>query len=277
MNIKMKSTCALLAGLWFVLAAGCSQVDPEDVVVPARMLYIQAEAFENQGLFTEALAKYTRITDQYSGSRLATFAHLRMAEIHSTQQSWPEAETNYRLFLKLNSSSHLTPYLLYRLLKVNHEQSYTGVIFREREFDRDMEPNLSIILEYKRFFLMYPRSVYLKEMTPIFRDAQDTLALHELMVADFYFGRGQYNAAISRYQYLLRNFPQFKDTDEVLVKLIRAYGEDQQPTFAEEMRRVRAFRQEGKILPLGGGTQGSSSPPENDAPAEANRSNATTQ
>ncbi len=239
----------LLALAWMALAvAGCETTAPQDIVAPARLLYLQAEISENQGLFTEAIDKYTQLIAQYSGTRLATFSHLRLAEIYSRQEEWGDADTNYRLFLNLNSNSHLTPFLLYRLLKVNHERSFTGAVFKEREFDRDMEPNRNIILEYKRFFLLYPKSVYLDEVTPIFRSARETLGLHELVVADFYFERGQFNAAISRYLYLLRNFPEFKDTDEVLLKLVEAYQENQQQEFAKEIERIHAIRQKGGAL-----------------------------
>ena len=221
--------------------SGCEAQNPDTVFTPARMLFMEAEAKENQGLYADAISRYDKIIEQFPGTRLGTYAYLKLAEIYSMQNDWPEAETNYRLFLARNANGHLTPYLLYRLLKVNHEKSFTGTIFKEREIDRDMEPNRRIMLEYKRFFLLYPKSIYMNEVTPFFRAARQTLAHHERIVGDFYFERDQFNASIGRYTYLLRNYPEFEFAPAVLKKLIRAYRLNQQPQFARELERLQSI------------------------------------
>lgn len=217
--------------------AGCADTT-STVQVPGRILYFEAETLIDTGLPSEAVTKYQTVIDENPGTRLAAFAHLKIGDAQSLAGNWREADTAYRLFLLSNPNSELTPYVLYRLLIVNHEQSFTGVIFREREFDRDMAPNRRIILEYKRFFLLYPDSVYRDEILPIYQSARRTLADHEQMVGDFYADRGQYNAAAYRYEYLLRHFPEYPDTRQVVRKLIAAYQANQQPRAAEEMTRV---------------------------------------
>src|SRR5262249_13849345 len=104
--------------------------------------------------------------------------------------------------------------------------------------DRDVEPNRQIMLEYKRFYLMHPSSIYLEEAVPIYRDAQNTLAQHEIIVADFYFRRKLYHAAATRYLYALRNFADHVDTKYALGRLIEAYRLDQQADLADEMQRI---------------------------------------
>ena len=231
----------LTAALLAVAVGGCELQSPDDVLAPARMLYLEAETQENQGLYADAISNYEKVSAQFPGTRLATYAYLKLAEIYSLQSNWEEAETNYRLFLARNANSHLTPYLLYRLLKVNHEKSFTGVFFKEREVDRDMGPNRNIMLEYKRFFLLYPKSVYLDEVTPFFRAARQSLAEHERLVGDFYFERGLFNASIGRYRFLLRNYPEYQDSEAVLKRLVEAYRKNQQPQFAEELQRLQAI------------------------------------
>jgi outer membrane assembly lipoprotein YfiO len=128
--------------------------------------------------------------------------------------------------------------VLYRLLIVNDKKAYTGLLFREREVDRDMEPNKQIITEYKRFYLLYPQTMYAQEVTPIFRVARRSLAEHEIRVADFYFGREQYNAAAGRYLFALRNFPELEKEEYALRRLIESYRRDQQLDLANEMQRA---------------------------------------
>ena len=223
------------------LLGGC-ETSTELTQIPARLVYVEAESVENQGLYSEAITQYEKLIKENPGTRLATFSYLRIAELQAKLEKWKEAETNYRAFLALQPKSHLTPFLLYRLLQINHERSYTGLLFREREIDRDMAPNRNIILEYKRFLLLYPHNPYLEEVTPVYQEALATLAESELMVGNFYFKKEQYNAAIGRYQYLLRNYPAYPKVRMVLQNLIKAYERNNQPDLAREMRHIETLR-----------------------------------
>jgi outer membrane protein assembly factor BamD len=227
-----------VALLLTALAAGCSGEKTDQVQFPARVLYLEAQALEDQGLFTDAIEKFQRMATENRGTRLGALAYLRLAELYFRQKDWLQAETNYRLFLTANPSSNLNAYVLSRLIKVNHEKSYTGIFFPAREIDRDMEPNRKIALEYKRFYLLYPKSTYLEETATFHRAAIETLAQHEQMVGDYYFKRHQYNAAAYRYFLLLRNYPSQVDTRDVLGRLIESYRANQQPGLAGEMQRI---------------------------------------
>ncbi|MBI3992405.1 MAG: outer membrane protein assembly factor BamD [Candidatus Lambdaproteobacteria bacterium] len=223
-----------LALLGLALLGGCADTSLE-LQDPARILYFEAEALENQGLHSDAIAKLQNITAQYPGTRLAAFAFLKLADIYALQESWADAEAHYRQYLAANPGSHLTSYTLFRLLDVNDRNTYTGLFFKEREVDRGTSPNKKIILDYKRFLLLYPNSVYLPQIEHIYLDARATLASHELQVGDFYYKRGQYNAAVGRYWYLLRTYPEYPYPEAVLSRLIRAYRRNQQPEQAQEM------------------------------------------
>lgn len=231
--------CVLLAGL-AVLPGACSEnSSPSDTTQqPPRTLYQDAQILEDSGLFTEAIDKYKKVATENQGTRLGSFAYLRVAELYLKQEDWLQADTNYRLFLSANSNSHLNAYVLYRLLMVNDKKTFSGLFFPARELDRDMDPSKQIILEYKRFYLLYPNSVYAPEVVQIYRAARRTLSEHEIAVADFYIRHGQYNAAASRYFYALRNFPELRDLEYVLRRLIEAYRKDQQPDLADEMQRI---------------------------------------
>jgi outer membrane protein assembly factor BamD len=226
----------LLLGL-----AACGETSLQ-VQVPARTLYFEALNLEDQELFSEAITRLQSVATENPGTRLGTFAYLRLGELYSRQENWAEADTNYRLFLSLNSNSHLTPYVLYRLMVVSYSAGLTGLIFPEREVDRDMAPNRKLTVEFKRFFLLYPNSPYLEDVRPYYRAARDLLGRYELMVGDFYFRKESYYSAIGRYIYLLRNFPEYTETREVMEKLIRAYRANRQEELAAEVERIFRLR-----------------------------------
>lgn len=229
--------CLLAAALALALLGGCEAAKPK-VKTPARLLYLQGQTLVDQELYTEAVTRFQDVADQNPGTVLGSYAFLQIAEIRSLQEEWDKAETNYRLFLTGNQSTHLTPYVLYQLARVNHKASFSGLIFRAREVDRDQQPNRDIIQEYKRFFFLYPQSMFLDDVRAYAVDARITLAEHERVVGDFYFQRGHYHAAAARYRYLLRNFPEYPRSREVLQRLIATYRRNQQPELAEEMERL---------------------------------------
>ena len=226
--------CALLAGLM----GACSGSSSNQAQQPPRTLFQDGQHMEDSGLYTEAIDKFKKVSSENQGTRLGSFAYLRLAELYSRQEDWLQAETNYRLFLSANSNSHLNAYVLYRLLLVNDKKSYTGLFWKERELDRDMDPSKQIILEYKRFYLLYPQSIYAADVVDIYRAARRTLAEHEIVVADFYVRHGEYNAAANRYLYALRNFPELGDPEVALRRLIESYRKDQQQDLADEMQRI---------------------------------------
>jgi outer membrane protein assembly factor BamD len=221
--------------------AACTQPKPK-VKTPALLLYLEGQTLADQELYGEAVTKFQEVADQNSGTLLGSFAYLRIAEIRVAQQDWVKAETNYRLFLAGNLSTHLTPYVVYRLAYVNHEASFTGLFFPSREVDRDQTPNRQIVQEFKRFYFLYPKSIFLPEMRHFAEDAYVTLAEHERVVGDFYYRHGHYNAAAHRYLYLLRTYPDYPDSDAVLDRLILSYQRNQQPDEAAELKRLRDRR-----------------------------------
>jgi outer membrane protein assembly factor BamD len=223
------------------LLAACTETSLQ-VQVPARVLFYEAMTLEDQELHSEAITRLQSLANENPGSRLGTFAYLKLGELYSKQENWIEADTNYRLFLSLNSNSHLTPYVLYRLMVVNYNAGLTGLFFPSREVERDMEPNRKLLVEFKRFFLLYPNSPYLEDVRPYYRAARDLLARYELMVGDFYFRREAYYSAIGRYLYLLRNYPEYPETRMVMEKLIGAYRANQQEELASEIERIFRLR-----------------------------------
>jgi len=239
------SSCSGLSVWWLVAGmllaswalGGCESTQPKSKE-PARLLYLQAQALGDQDLYSDAIEKYNKVIEQNPGTLLASFAYLKLAEINELQEKWEEAETNYRIFLTLHRNSGMTSYVLYRLIVAQHERSFTGVFFKEREVDRDMAPNRKIMREYTRFFFLYPKSVFLDEVSTYYRSAQKTLAEYEQLVGEFYFDRGLYNAAAFRFYHLLRNFPDYPNTEAILIDLIKAYRRNQQPELAEEMERI---------------------------------------
>ncbi len=222
----------------FVLNQGCSDTGNNQIRIPSTELYYQAMVSIEDEYYNEALKNFETLVEEHAGTRLATLSHLKMGDIYFIQSKWEESETSYRQFLLLNRRSHLTPYVLNRLIALNYERNHYGVFFKSRDYDRNMEPNRTLIREYQRFYLLFPKSPYLEEVKEYHYRAITDLAEHELNVANYYFYKQAYHSAIGRYLYLLKNYPDFPHTAMVAERLIEAYRLNRQKKLADEMQWV---------------------------------------
>ena len=135
--------------------------------------------------------------------------------------------------------------------QVRFEKNYYGIFFPSRNFDRNMEPNRTILKEFRRFFLLYPQSPYLEEIREYQLKARAELAEHEFLVGNFYFRGKLYTSAAERYLYHLQNYPEFPRTEEVARKLIQAYQLNGEPLLANEMEEVLSSFLQRQVSPSG--------------------------
>jgi len=201
--------------------------------------YFQATQLVDRGLGGEALVKLNNIVWENPGSKVANYAYLRLGDLYSERKEWDDAAAKYRMFLTLNPNSHLTPYALYKLFVASYNKSLVGMILPTPEVDRNISIQRGLVMEYTRFYLLYPNSPYLQKILPYYQASLVNLALYERMVGDFYMEREMYNSAIGRYQYLLRQYPAYPQTVEVVDRLIEAYRKNKEPQKADELVQVR--------------------------------------
>ena len=231
-----------------VFLQSCTDKVEIQIRVPAIELYQKAMVAYEDEFYIEALKNFENLIEEYSGTRLATLSHLKMGDLYFLQQKWEESESSYRRFLMLNPRTHLTPYILNRLIVLNYERNLYGLFVKSRDYDRNMEPNRTLIADYQRFYLLFPQSPYLQEVESYKKRALSDLAEHELHVANYYFNKEAYHSAIGRYLYLLKNYPSFPNTIQVAERLIEAYLLNQQFGHADEMKKVLKTLRERKLL-----------------------------
>lgn len=230
------------------LLQSCTDTATTQVRVPATELYQKAMvAFEDE-FYLEALKNFEILIEEHSGTRLATLSHLKMGDLYFLQNKWEESESSYRRFLLLNPRTHLVPYTLNRLIALNYERNIYGLFVKSRDYDRNMEPNRTLIREYQRFYLLFPQSPYLEDVQDYQSRALSDLAEHELHVANYYFDKQAYRSAIGRYLYLLKHYPSFPRISQVAERLIEAYRLNLQPELADEMQKVLETLRERKLL-----------------------------
>jgi outer membrane protein assembly factor BamD len=249
MKEKLSQSIYLLISIIIViLLHGCS-ADVETLSMEAK--YDAAIQQMDKGNYSAATPLFQSIIDQNPGTRYAVYSYLKLADAHilSEDGKFDEAETNYRIFLNYNSYSHLVPYVISRLIELNYKRNTSFFFGKEYTYSRDPEHFKKIIVEYQRFFFLYPDSLYLDDAEVFLRESMEALAEHEFIIGDWYFDHSLYEQAIQRYRYIMENYPNFKGWKKVVEKLIASYEKNQQPHLAHEFQRVYESKLE-KISPV---------------------------
>ena len=232
----------------FFTIQSCSKNEKVEIRIPAMELYQKAMvAFEDK-FYQEALKSFEILVNEYSGTRLGIISHFMMGELYFKQKKWEESDSSYRSFILHNPRSNLTPYVLNRLIALSYERNQYGLFVKSRDYDRNMEPNRTILKEYQRFYLLFPQSPYLEEVKKYHKRAMSDLAEHELHVGNFYFDIEAYHSAINRYLYLLKYYPSFPRSTHVVERLIEAYYLNPHPELAKKMEKILESLQNRKLL-----------------------------
>ena len=231
--IKLAALCCISCLL--LLHFGCSKIEPKIV----EQKYDLAVQHMDNGNHSLAIPLLDQIIQESPGTRYAIYAYLKKGDaLMENAGKSDEAETNYRIFLHYSPHSHLIPYVISRLIELNHRKKTSLLFGRNYYYARSPDRFEKIIAEYQRFFLLYPHSLYLQDSKKYLDLSVEALAKYEMIIGDWYFEHSLYTAAIARYSYILNNYPNFKNRSRVVRKLIDTYKLNQQSTLAEEMERT---------------------------------------
>jgi len=152
-----------------------------------------------KGNYEAAAEAFQDIKDRYPYSRHAITAELKMADALFQTKEYEEAFDAYSDFERLHPKNKNTPYVIYQKGMCHFKQITT--------VDRDQTHTLTAKHEFERLVRRFPRAAYAKKARRNIRKCLIYLAEYELYVGHYYFKMGNYRAAMDRYNYIIRNYP----------------------------------------------------------------------
>lgn len=201
---------------------------------------------------------FRRLVDGFPNSELGPEVRLALADTYFQEggtANYILAASSYREFLTFYPSHPRSDFAQFQV-----GESY----FKQRNGpDRDQTATLQSLEEFQRLLEVYPRSPLVEHARLRIRECRNSLAEAEFKAGYFYQRtREAYRAAISRYEGILKDYPDYASLDEVLYRLAeclifenraaearphldRLVKEYPQSRFAQDARRL-----------LGGATSG---------------------
>jgi outer membrane protein assembly factor BamD len=189
------SLCALTS----LSLVGCSTIETIDTST-AEGAFQQAEGYEKDERFEEAIQKFAEVKNKHPYSKFATSAELRIADIHFKREAYVEAQSAYQIFKEFHPKHPQSDYVTFRLgLSFFNQLPETS--------DRDLSIADKAILYFDETIRTFPSSTFVAEAREKRTAALKMLAEKELYVADFYVKRKNCASALKRFEEVLKTYP----------------------------------------------------------------------
>lgn len=154
----------------------------------------------------EATEAFRAVQRQYSASRYATLAELRLADVMFRQETYTEALAAYRAWLRYHPSSDDAVHAHFMIAHCYVKQMPDDWLLVPPSYERDLSSVHDAEGALSRFIRDYPEAPQLAEARRLLGQVRLLLARHEYYVAEFYVTRERYPAAINRLLGVIGNY-----------------------------------------------------------------------
>ena len=211
----MRRLLVLTAAAWLG-TVGCGAKKPTS----AEEYFTRASQYLREGSYTQAVDNYRSMLDEYPFSEHSEEAELKIGIAQYKSASCPEATAAFTDFQRRHPTSANLPLVGYLLGQCAEEQM--------RPADRDQSASQNAHAYYQALIQQHPTSPYAELARERLEYCRETLADHELQIAQFYSRHANGKAAETR---LLDLVNRFNDTDtagDALFRLGELYQGEKQ-------------------------------------------------
>jgi outer membrane protein assembly factor BamD len=201
---------ALLCALAVTACGGTRDVAPAANPNPDRFLYDRGLTALKEEKWLDAREYFRQVVDNYPGSPLRAEAKLGLGDAYlgeDSAESLVLADAEYREFLTFYPTHPRAGYAQFQLGMSYFEQM--------RAPDRDQAPTREAIEEFRIFIERYPQDPLVPQARQRLREARDRLGEHNFVVGRLYYRIGNDPGAISRFQEILKEDPEYTGRDAV--------------------------------------------------------------
>jgi outer membrane protein assembly factor BamD len=228
--------CLALAAL-----AGCSSLEKDATAKwDADRLYNEARAELQNNSWTKARELYEKLEARYPFGRYAQQAQIEIAYCQFKEGETADAIATTDRFLKLNPTSPRADYVYYLrgLINFIEPPRLLGPLVRYRVSERDPKALQESFEAFKELLARYPNSSYAPDAVLRLSFLRDALADHEVRVADYYYRRGAWLAAINRAQQAVRDYQGAPRLEQALAIMVRSYNQLGMTDLRDDAQRV---------------------------------------
>jgi outer membrane protein assembly factor BamD len=218
----------ILVSIAFSFLFGCAGKAKEVKKIEGdpEVLYKEGLVYFNNRDYSDALKKFEGLKSSFPDSPPFThWAELKVGDCHFLQKEYVEAIASYEEFKKIHPGHEEIPYVQFQIGMSYYNQMLTP--------DRDQTPTKKALSNFEYLVANYPPGLFTEKAKEKISACKKRLAENEFYVANFYYKRGRFGAAASRFEELLQKFPKDPDEDKTLYFLAKSCVELEQWEKAE--------------------------------------------
>lgn len=242
--MKVRPLCCLLLILFLV---GCSskQTTPADAFSgrSANDLFTGGEYALTKRHYEKAIKQFEALDALYPFSEYQEQGQLNLIYAYYKHSDFAEAAVAAVRFTRIYPRSTSVDYAYYMKGLANFNQD-RGVFQRYIETDlakRDMGTSNRAYSDFAELIRRFPNSPYAPDARNRMIYLRNLMARRELLVAEFYYERRAYLAAINRCYYILKHYQHAPVVIPALGLMVEAYGQLNMPVMAKESLTILAY------------------------------------
>lgn len=229
--------------LMAVVVSGCSSFGKEKDPTrgwSAQRLFSEAKALLAENDFEGAIDMYQKLESRYPFGNFAQQAQIDVAFAYYKNNEPASAIAAADRFIKLHPRHPNVDYAYYLkgLVSYNQGKSFMDRFIPKDRSMRDPGASKDAFDAFSELVRRFPDSKYADDATTRMLQLKNTLAWHELHVAQYYMRRNAYLAAANRARYVVENFQGAPAVHEALVVMVKAYRKMELPELANDALRV---------------------------------------
>ena len=206
----------------------------------AQQLYRAAKGKLDEGDYEVAVDYYEKLESRYPFGPLAEQGQIEIAYAHYRNEEPASAIAAADRFIKLHPQHPNVDYAYYikGLTNFNRGKGLLERILPKDPSERDPGAALQSFKDFDALATKFPGSRYAADASQRMLFLKNTLAQHEVHVANYYMRRGAYVAAVNRARYVVENYQETPVVPEALVILAKGYKLMDLPDLSADALRV---------------------------------------
>ncbi|MDP5137526.1 outer membrane protein assembly factor BamD [Rheinheimera baltica] len=222
----MKANFLLISMLALTLTACAGK--PKDVpnsTQTAQTMYQQAKEVLDKGLYNRAIEMLSAVENRYPFGPLARQIQLDLIYAYYKAGDVQKALASIDRFIRLNPNHPELDYVYYMrgLSNLQADENALHDAMGINRADRDLASTRQAFDDFKIMISSFPQSKYAAEAKKRMLSIKDTLAQHELLIADYYMRRGAYLAAANRGKYIVEFYRDSVLVEQALEVMVESY------------------------------------------------------
>ncbi|MGD2139075.1 MAG: outer membrane protein assembly factor BamD [Burkholderiales bacterium] len=230
----------VLCSMLLVLG-GCSQ-GKKDITRdwPADRLYYAARSEMAGRRYEKAIDYYKKLESRYPYGRFAQQGKIEIAYAYWKHEEPALALAACERFIREHPNHVDIDYVYYLKGRINFNEDLglVGMFYKKDLADTDPVAAREAYDAFRILVTRFPNSKYAEDARYRMTYLVDALARHDVKVAEYYYRRGAYVAAVNRAQDIVTTFPRTAAIEKALEIMVASYREMGMDELSEDAERT---------------------------------------